>query len=114
MPLTKANFIATWRKTRDFQNRGVGFTFKPDTGSNHTGTAAVSQAADETVLALAGLLPDYRLTIEAEVDDFPRTAPYKSREIVLTEGPHAGRYQILRAPKDELGALYRIDLGAIL
>jgi len=113
MPLTKANFIARWRKTRDFQERGVGFTFKPDSGADNTGTAAVSQATDETVLALAGLLPDYRLTIEAECDNFT-TAPYKSREIVLTEGPHAGRYQILRAPKDELGALYRIDLGAIL
>jgi hypothetical protein len=113
MATEKDIFIGRWRENRDFHSRGAAFSFKAESGSNHTGSAAVSQSDDETVLALSGLSADYRITIEAEVADFPRTAPIKTREITLTSGPHADRYQILRVRKDELGALYIIDLGGV-
>ena len=112
--MNKSAYIERWRETRDYQDRGVTFTFKADDGTIQTGTGAISRGADETVLALAGLLIDYTHTIEVEIADFTKTKPYKTREFVVTTGPFAARYQILRVKPDDLGALYEIDLGAVL
>jgi len=113
MSIDKTTRIAQWREHRDFQNRGITWSFKATSTETDTGTGCTSKADDETVLALAGLLADYRITLEAEVDDFT-SKPYRTREIVISTGPHAGRYQILNVREDELGALYQIDLGALV
>jgi len=112
MALTKNSFLGRWRSTRDFQDRGVNWAYKKSSGSgNDTGKGATSRVDDESTLAMAGLLVDYRITLECECDNFS-TAPVNRREIVLSDGPHAGRYQIMRVRPDELGALYYLDLGA--